>query len=103
MDEAEQLCDRLVVMDKAKIVAEGSPRELIERYVEREVVELRFETTRPDDFSYWTDGRSRVESLPDRVLSTRTTATRPHTRSTSAGSSRQRSRPPDRSRTCSCT
>jgi lipooligosaccharide transport system ATP-binding protein len=41
MDEAEQLCDRLVVMDRAKIVAEGSPRELIERYVEREVVELR--------------------------------------------------------------
>ena len=31
MDEAEQLCDRLVVMDKGKIVAEGSPRELIER------------------------------------------------------------------------
>ena len=42
MDEAEQLCDRLVVMDRAKIVAEGSPRQLIERYVEREVVELRF-------------------------------------------------------------
>jgi lipooligosaccharide transport system ATP-binding protein len=41
MDEAEQLCDRLVVMDRAKIVAEGSPRELIERYVEREMVELR--------------------------------------------------------------
>ena len=42
MDEAEQLCDRLVVMDKAKIVAEGSPRELIERYSTREVIELRF-------------------------------------------------------------
>ena len=42
MDEAEQLCDRLVIMDRAKIVAEGSPRELIERFVEREVVELRF-------------------------------------------------------------
>ncbi len=41
MDEAEQLCDRLVVMDKGKIVAEGSPRELIERYSTREVVELR--------------------------------------------------------------
>ena len=41
MDEAEQLCDRLVVMDRAKIVAEESPRELIDRYVEREVVELR--------------------------------------------------------------
>ena len=41
MEEAERLCDRFVVMDRAKIVAEGSPRELIERYVEREVVELR--------------------------------------------------------------
>src|SRR5690606_38053807 len=42
MDEAEQLCDRLVVMDKGKIVAEGSPQELIENYSTREVVELRF-------------------------------------------------------------
>ncbi|HEV8282092.1 MAG TPA: ABC transporter ATP-binding protein, partial [Candidatus Limnocylindrales bacterium] len=42
MDEAEQLCDRLVVMDKAKIVAEGSPRSLIEQYSTREVTELRF-------------------------------------------------------------
>ncbi len=46
MDEAEQLCDRLVVMDKGKIVAEGSPRELIERYSTREVVELRFDDGR---------------------------------------------------------
>ena len=70
MDEAEQLCDRLVVMDKARIVAEGSPRQLIERYSTREVVELRFDdTTRPADLSYWTDGLvARVESLPDRVL-----------------------------------
>ena len=45
MDEAERLCDRLVVMDKAKIVAEGSPRELIATYSTREVLELRF----PDD------------------------------------------------------
>src|SRR5262250_583291 len=43
MDEAEQLCDRLVVMDRAKIVAEGTPRELIERYSTPEVLELRFE------------------------------------------------------------
>src|ERR671937_2966870 len=43
MDEAEQLCDRLVVMDKGKIVAEGSPRELIGRYSTREVCELRFQ------------------------------------------------------------
>jgi lipooligosaccharide transport system ATP-binding protein len=42
MDEAEQLCDRLVVMDKGKIVAEGSPRSLIEEYAPGEVVELRF-------------------------------------------------------------
>ena len=71
MDEAEQLCDRLVVMDKGKIVAEGSPRELIERYSTREVVELRFDEDdgRPEDLSYWTDGLvSRVEPLPDRVL-----------------------------------
>jgi len=69
MDEAEQLCDRLVVMDKGKIVAEGSPRELIERYSTREVVELRFDGARPDDLGYWTAGHvTRVESLPDRVL-----------------------------------
>jgi lipooligosaccharide transport system ATP-binding protein len=70
MDEAEQLCDRLVVMDKGKIVAEGSPRDLIERYSTREVVELRFDDgSRPDDLSYWTEGLvERVESLPDRVL-----------------------------------
>jgi len=70
MDEAEQLCDRLVVMDKAKIVAEGSPRDLIERYSTREVVEMRFDdSNRPEDLTYWTDGLvSRVEPLPDRVL-----------------------------------
>lgn len=43
MDEAEQLCDRILVMDKGRIVAEGSPRELIERYVPREVLELRLD------------------------------------------------------------
>ena len=70
MDEAEQLCDRLVVMDHGKIVAEGSPRSLIEQYSTREVVELRFDDgSRPDDLSYWTDGVvERIESLPDRVL-----------------------------------
>ena len=70
MDEAEQLCDRLVVMDTGKIVAEGSPRDLIERYSTREVVELRFDDgSRPDDLGYWTEGLvDRVESLPDRVL-----------------------------------
>ena len=49
MDEAEQLCDRLVVMDKAKIVAEGSPRSLIAQYSTREVTELRFAPGRPGD------------------------------------------------------
>jgi lipooligosaccharide transport system ATP-binding protein len=70
MDEAEQLCDRLVVMDRGKIVAEGSPLELIERYSTREVVELRFDDgSRPEDLRYWTEGLvSRIESLPDRVL-----------------------------------
>src|SRR5438309_3801168 len=43
MDEAEQLCDRLVVMDRGGIAAEGSPRDLIERYSTREVLEIRFE------------------------------------------------------------
>ena len=42
MDEAEQLCDRLVVMDHGRIVAEGSPAELIARHATREVAELRF-------------------------------------------------------------
>jgi lipooligosaccharide transport system ATP-binding protein len=68
MDEAEQLCDRLVVMDKAKIVAEGSPRQLIERYSTREVLELRFH----DEARAALDGRfqdlaERIEELPDRV------------------------------------
>jgi lipooligosaccharide transport system ATP-binding protein len=43
MDEAEQLCDRLVVMDRGKIAAEGSPRDLIGRYSTPEVLELRFD------------------------------------------------------------
>ncbi len=69
MDEAEQLCDRLVVMDKGRIVAEGSPRDLIARYSTREVVELRFANGRPEDLTYWTEGLvQRVEALPDRVL-----------------------------------
>ena len=67
MDEAEQLCDRLVVMDGGKIVAEGSPRELIERYVQREVVELRFFGTPSVDGKL--DGLgARVEVLADRIL-----------------------------------
>jgi lipooligosaccharide transport system ATP-binding protein len=69
MDEAEQLCDRLVVMDKAKIVAEGSPRELIERYSTREVLELRFDDEARASLNGRLDGLAeRVEQLPDRVL-----------------------------------
>jgi lipooligosaccharide transport system ATP-binding protein len=70
MDEAEQLCDRLVVMDKAKIVAEGSPQELIRRYSTREVVELRFATDRPpDDIAGRVDGYARrIETLSGRLL-----------------------------------
>jgi lipooligosaccharide transport system ATP-binding protein len=69
MDEAEQLCDRLVVMDKAKIVAEGSPRELIEKYSTREVVELRFsEVVRASLNGRLAEFADRVEELPDRHL-----------------------------------
>ena len=69
MDEAEQLCDRLVVMDKARIVAEGSPRELIERYSTREVTELRFAPGVADTLDGQLDGiAQRVERLTDRVL-----------------------------------
>ncbi|HWP62269.1 MAG TPA: ATP-binding cassette domain-containing protein [Candidatus Binatia bacterium] len=69
MDEAEQLCDRLVVMDKAKIVAEGSPRQLIERYVSREVLELRFPPGEAVELDGRLDGLAeRIEQLPDRVL-----------------------------------
>ena len=69
MDEAEQLCDRLLVMDKGKIVAQGSPRELIERYSTREVLELRI----VDGPEASLDGAiadlaERIEKLPDRLL-----------------------------------
>jgi len=67
MDEAEQLCDRLVVMDHGRIVAEGSPWQLITRYATREVVEVRFEADRPQNGAL--EGLAeRVEELPDRIL-----------------------------------
>jgi lipooligosaccharide transport system ATP-binding protein len=69
MDEAEQLCDRLVVMDGGKIVAEGAPRELITTYSTREVLEMRFGRGRNAEFL--ADAESvgeRVEVLPDRLL-----------------------------------
>jgi len=69
MDEAEQLCDRLVVMDHAKIVAEGSPRQLIERHSTREVLEMRFPAGVQDSLAGQLDGLGeRVERLPDRIL-----------------------------------
>ncbi len=69
MDEAEQLCDRLVVMDKAKIVAVGSPRELIDQYSTREVLELRFPVGVQESLDGQLDGLGeRIEHLPDRVL-----------------------------------
>ncbi|MFF5178095.1 ABC transporter ATP-binding protein [Micromonospora sp. NPDC000316] len=69
MDEAEQFCDRLVVMDGGRIVAEGSPRALIERHSTREVVELRFAAESQEPFAGKLAGLGeRVEVLPDRVL-----------------------------------
>ena len=69
MDEAEQLCDRLVVMNGGLIVAEGSPAGLIAQYSTREVLELRF---RPGDQHTWVDAvdglADRIEKLPDRLL-----------------------------------
>ncbi|HEY8471517.1 MAG TPA: ABC transporter ATP-binding protein [Natronosporangium sp.] len=69
MDEAEQLCDRLVVMDGGRIVAEGSPRALIEQHATREVVELRFGTDALEPYASKLDGiGERIEVLPDRIL-----------------------------------
>jgi lipooligosaccharide transport system ATP-binding protein len=69
MDEAEQLCDRLVVMDGGRIVAEGSPRGLIEEFSTREVVELRFATESQEAWAEKLAGLgSRLEVLPDRIL-----------------------------------
>ncbi len=70
MDEAEQLCDRLVIMDAAHIVAEGSPRDLISRYVTREVVEVRVDlSTDPVAAAKKLEPLGeRTEALADRVL-----------------------------------
>ncbi|MEP7081950.1 MAG: AAA family ATPase, partial [Chloroflexota bacterium] len=69
MDEAEQLCDHLVVMDKAKIVAEGSPRQLIDEHATREVLELRFNDAARASVDGKLDGLAdRIEELPDRLL-----------------------------------
>ena len=68
MDEAEQLCDRLVVMDAGVIVAEGSPAELIARHATREVLELRFTPEDRPDPAKLQHLAERVEELPDRLL-----------------------------------
>ncbi len=71
MDEAEQLCDRLVVMDGGRIVAEGSPRELIEAHVTREVLELRFAIDTHEQVAERLRAAElgeRIEVLPDRVV-----------------------------------
>jgi len=78
MDEAEQLCDRLVVMDHGRVAATGTPRELIARYATREVLELRFAappgrgaspgSAGPAAADLLAAGANRVEVLPDRVL-----------------------------------
>ena len=69
MDEAEQLCDRLVVMDKGSIMAEGSPAQLIKDYSTKEVLEVRFGSERnahmADDLRQLCN---RIEELPDRIL-----------------------------------
>jgi lipooligosaccharide transport system ATP-binding protein len=68
MDEAEQLCDRLVIMDKGKIVADGSPRQLIDRFSTREVLELRvLDHVRAGLDQRLADLAERVEVLPDRI------------------------------------
>jgi lipooligosaccharide transport system ATP-binding protein len=70
MDEAEQLCDRLVVMDRGKIAAEGSPRELIERYSTPEVLELRFDPAEHEQAAEKLAQvpARRLEVLADRIL-----------------------------------
>ena len=69
MDEAEQLCDRLIVMDNGKIMAEGSPAELIRQYSSKEVVEVRFGTDKNEKTAEKLAGMAdRIEVLPDRIL-----------------------------------
>lgn len=69
MDEAEQLCDRLVVMDKGTIMAEGSPAELIRKFSSKEVLEVRFGSSQNESAAKALEGMGdRIEALPDRIL-----------------------------------
>lgn len=69
MDEAEQLCDRLIVVDRGRIMAEGSPSSLIRQYSTREVLELRFGADRNAGAAAAVEGiGERIEVLPDRLL-----------------------------------
>ncbi len=69
MDEAEQLCDRLMVMDKGKIMAEGSPAQLIKKYSSKEVLEVRFGSDNNAKVAEKIQGiGERLEILPDRIL-----------------------------------
>jgi lipooligosaccharide transport system ATP-binding protein len=69
MDEAEQLCDRLVVVDKGTIMAEGSPASLIRDHSSREVLEVRFGSDRNAIVAETIkNAGDRVEVLPDRIL-----------------------------------
>lgn len=69
MDEAEQLCDRLIVMDRGTIMAEGSPAELIKKYSTKEVLEVRFGSDRNAEMAPLMERLcDRIEVLPDRIL-----------------------------------
>ena len=70
MDEAEQLCDRLVIMDHGKIVATGSPRELIAEHASPHVVELQIDTADgvPDAVLALEEKAARAERLRHRLL-----------------------------------